>query len=306
VIFRAAGRIDAGLYMLGHAAAPVYLLDGEHPVLIDAGLTLLTDRYINAIRQVLGDRQPAVCLLTHSHFDHCGAAAAFKAAFPALQIGCAPRAAEVLRRPHVLQRIRALNRAAEQSARALGVAVNRPDAFEPFAVDFTLVDGDHYPVSGDVHLVVLETPGHTRDCLSYYAPARRLLFSSEAAGVPDATGYIFSDCLVDYDLYLASLKKLCSLDVAILCPAHICAYTGADARRFLQRAPEHCDAFRHSVEEALEVTGGDLDAVIRRIRRWEYDGKPGAKQPEAAYLLNLEARVRAVQQRMERQAGGGR
>jgi hypothetical protein len=38
----------------------------------------------------------------------------------------------------------------------------------------------------------------------------------------------------------------------------------------------------------------DVDRIKKRIRAHEYDVNPGPKQPEPAYLINLEARIKAV------------
>ena len=60
------GKIAQGVYMLGHRAVPVFLVDGDQPALFDAGLAFLGPLYSRQIRQLLHDRQPAWCFLTHS------------------------------------------------------------------------------------------------------------------------------------------------------------------------------------------------------------------------------------------------
>jgi glyoxylase-like metal-dependent hydrolase (beta-lactamase superfamily II) len=53
-----------------------------------------------------------------------------------------------------------------------------------------------------------------------------VLMCSEAAGVPDQTGDIISDFLVDYDRYVESMGRLKNLDVEVLCLGHRFAFTG--------------------------------------------------------------------------------
>jgi hypothetical protein len=37
-----------------------------------------------------------------------------------------------------------------------------------------------------------------------------------------------------------------------------------------------------------------VNRIKQRIRAYEYDANPAPKQPEPAYLINLEARIKAV------------
>lgn len=86
------GKILTNLYMVGHPAMPVYLLDGEKPVIFDAGLTFLGNLYTEGIRQIIGSRNLHYCFLSHSHFDHCGAVSVLKKHFPGLKVVASEKA----------------------------------------------------------------------------------------------------------------------------------------------------------------------------------------------------------------------
>ena len=115
------GEIADGVHMLGHRAVPVFLVDGDRPALFDAGMAFLGPVYARQIRQVLGDRQPAWCFLTHSHFDHCGAAAHLKTQFPKMQMVCSEKAANIFDRPNAISLIFDLNQFAAGMAVDFGV-----------------------------------------------------------------------------------------------------------------------------------------------------------------------------------------
>ena len=297
MIIQQAGRIIDHLYMLGDPSTPVYLVDGDYPVIVDAGFAFMGQRYASDISRVLGNRRPAYCLLTHSHFDHCGSVSVLKSHFPEMEIIASQHAQSVLVRPHAIDLIRSLNRSSAEAVRRICKDVDASLDFAPFAVDRTLKVGDRLKVSPDRNIQVIETPGHTRDCLSFYIPEMKTLFCSEAAGVVDTTGYIISDCLVDYDLYVASMKKLELFDVNVICMAHRYVLTGQDAREHISRSLQYCDEFREWVEICLDKENGDIYRVMASIKPTEFDVKPEPKQPEPAYLLNLEARVKAVGKR---------
>jgi glyoxylase-like metal-dependent hydrolase (beta-lactamase superfamily II) len=298
VIIDQTGCIADSLHMLGNPAVPVYLLDGDHPAVFDAGFSFLGHHYANAISEVLGTRTPAYCLLTHSHFDHCGSVSVLKSHYPHMKIVASEQAKATLARPNAIELIRHLNRFSTEVFRRNGFIGDASLEFTPFEIDMTVKEGDVLQISPDRTLQVIETPGHTRDCLSYYIPEIKSLICSEAAGTTDTTGYIVSECLVDYDQYVHSIKKLERMDSDVICLAHRYAFTGQDAKNYIPRSLKYCDEFRILVESCLAEEHGDMAAVISRIKVVEYDVKPDPKQPEPAYLLNLEARIKSVGKRI--------
>lgn len=287
------GEIADGVYMLGHRAVPVFLVDGRQPALFDAGLAFLGPTYVRQIRQVLHGRQPAWCFLTHSHFDHCGAVAYFKMQFPQMKVVSSQRAAEVFSRPNAIRLISDLSRSAAGMAADFGLETEK-GRFEPFSVEIAAGEGDRFEISADLTVQVLATPGHTRDFLCYYLPRRRVLVASEALGTPDESGYIVTDCLVDYDIHFQSMQRLNTLAVDTLCLGHVYSCTGREARRHMTESLAQSRRFRMLVERFLDLEKGDVPAVMKRVKAYEWDGKTGLRQPEPAYVLNLEARVKAV------------
>jgi len=299
MIIRNSGKIIDGLYMVGTPLMPVYLLDGTKPAIFDAGLAFLGRMYTEAIRAILSDRSLCYCFLSHSHFDHCGAVAALKKSFPGLKAAASAGVKKVLERPNALTLIGQLTREAEQMARSMGIELSRFDPFEPFAIDLVLSDGQSLELSPDLTVQAIATPGHTRDCLSYYIPQKKVLLCSEAAGIPDLTGHIVSEALVDYDLYFSSMQRLSEIDFEVLCLGHRWALTGDEAAGYLDKSMAHCRRFLNLVETLLDEESGDVKKAVARIKVIEYDPLKEPKQIEAAYLLNLEAKVKAIKKRME-------
>jgi glyoxylase-like metal-dependent hydrolase (beta-lactamase superfamily II) len=299
MIIQHTGKIIDDLYMVGTPAMPVYLLDGEKPAVFDAGLAFLGRIYADGIKEIIGDRDLHYCFLSHSHFDHCGAVAVLKKSFPALKVVASERVKKVLGRPNAVALMGKLTHAAEQMAASIGIKLAEFDRFEPFEVDVTLQDGGLIELSRGLTVQAIETPGHTRDCLSYFIPQKKVLFCSEAAGIPDATGHIVSEALVDFDQYYESMSRLSEVEYDVLCLGHRRAVNGRDARQYLQKSMADCRHFLKLVETCLAEEDGDVQKVIARIKAIEYDPIKEPKQIEAAYLLNLEAKVKAIQKRMQ-------
>ena len=299
MIFNRIGKIIDDLYMVGHPAMPVYLLDGQKPAIFDAGLTFLGNLYTDEIRQIIGKRDLHYCFLSHSHFDHCGSVSVFKKNFPGLKVVASEKAKNVFGRPNAIKLMQNLTRAAEQLAKPIGIELTEFERFEPFEVDLTVKNGDLLELSPNLTVQVIETPGHTRDSLSYFIARNKVLLCSEAAGIPDATGYIVSEALVDFDQYYESLSRISQLDYEVLCLGHRQALTGQDAKNYFQKSMVDCRHFLNLVETSLAEEGGDVQIVIARVKASEYDPVQGPKQIEPAYLLNLEAKVKVIKRRLE-------
>ena len=298
------GKIRDDFYVIGASNTPVYLLDGPVPVLFDAGITALAYLYERDIRKVLGDRTPGYLFLTHSHFDHVGSAGYFKALWPDMKIVGSKKAGDILVRPGAIEVIINLNEdALNQVLKIYDLSEEigtRREPFEPFELDMIISSGDVVALGNGVRLHALETPGHTRDFMSYWIPEKKILVASEAAGYDDGSGYIFSEFLVDYDLYLASLDSLSIFDADVLCPGHRVVLTGIDAKNHIKRSREHSERYLEMVEGFLRDEKGNIEKTVQRVKRVEWDEKPWPKQVESAYLINTRIRVKTLRERMER------
>jgi len=303
MIINRTGKIIDDLYMVGHPAMPVYLLDGEKPAIFDAGLTFLGPLYTEGIREIIGRRDLHYCFLSHSHFDHCGSVSVLKKNFPGLKVVASEQAKNVFGRPNAIKLMRNLTRAAEQLAKQIGIESDGFERFEPFEVDLMVKNGDFLELSSNLTVQVIETTGHTRDSLSYFIDRNKVLLCSEAAGIPDATGYIVSEALVDFDQYYDSMRRLRQIEYEVLCLGHRQALTGQDAKNYLQKSMIDCRYFLNLVERSLAEEGGDVQKVIARVKAREYDPIQGPKQIEPAYLLNLEAKVKVIKKHLENRLG---
>ncbi|HEY3276872.1 MAG TPA: MBL fold metallo-hydrolase [Syntrophorhabdaceae bacterium] len=295
MIVQETGEVKEGFYITGLASYPVQLLDGMTPVLFDAGTTCAGELYVEAIREVLGKREPALLLISHVHWDHCGAASYLKKAFPSMKIAMSAKAAEVLKRPGAVKLITNLNRSARSIVPTLPGG-NSPklidDDFEPFEIDREVKDGDIIDLGEGLTVHAMATPGHTRDHMSYYIPGEQILLAAEASGCLAGSGEIIPEFLSDYDAYFASLQALARLPVRVLCQGHRMVFVGRkEVRSFFERSAESAIRFRARICDLLKAEEGAIERVVRRIKEEQYDSISGIKQPEIPYLLNLTAQV---------------
>jgi 2-aminobenzoylacetyl-CoA thioesterase len=297
--FEKTGKIEEDFYVVGYASVPVYLLDGPMPVLFDAGVTVMARSYEKDLRRILGRREPAYLFLTHSHFDHIGAASYLKALYPDMKVAGPAHVGEILKNPRAVHVIRELNRETARYGNVFPDGEIYEGDFEPFALDRVLKSGETIDLASDRHVVAMNAPGHTWDFMSYWIPEKRVLVASEAVGCDDGTGYIYTEFLVDYDVYRRSLKRLARLDMRVLCPGHKVVLTGPDAREYLRRSLDQAAEYLAMVEKFLLAEHGDIERAIARVKVAEWDPTPFPKQVEPAYLLNTRARVQKIWERMQ-------
>jgi len=294
LVIRKTGEVAPGFYVLGHPNTPIYLKVGERSVLFDAGFTFLGQTYVEALLAVLGERTPDILFLTHAHFDHCGTVGHLKEAFPKLKVAASARAAEILAKPKALDLIKKLNRSARPHAEAIGLELVLEDDFKPFNVDIVLSEGEEIDLGKESFIRVMETPGHTRDFLSYYLPHEKILIASEAVGCSEVSDHMMVEFVADYDSYLTSLRRLSKLDVDLLCQGHNKVFTGEDVGRHFSDSISATEDYKSWVEELLAEEDGDLVRVVERIKVAEWEKLSEPKQPLDGYLLNTEARVRCL------------
>lgn len=292
MIFADSGKLTDEIYVLGPPWIPTILVDAPQPALFDAGFAALGLVYQREIQKALGQRQPAYMFVTHSHFDHCGAVPHLKKAFPGLRAAAATRAARVWAKPSAQKVIAELNAFATQEMLKQNDEPVNQEPWSQFDVELLLEDGQEIDLGGGLSVVCVATPGHTRDCISYYIPQRKMMVSSEAAGISYQGGQIFAEFLVDFDLYVQSIQRIRQLDIEIFCQGHGMIFIGRDeVERRLAAAVDAAYDFKEMVLELLRQEGGDQERVMELVKKREYDPLPGPKQEEAPYLLNLRAKV---------------
>jgi glyoxylase-like metal-dependent hydrolase (beta-lactamase superfamily II) len=170
-------------YVIGHGKVAI----------IDPGPALAS--HVQALLQALRNETVTHILVTHTHRDHCGAAAVLQAATGAKILGCAPHM--VL----ALEESEAVDSAHDVSY--------RPDA--------VLGEGDSVTMQ-DFALAAVATPGHTGNHLSFALAEEAALFTGDHVMAWSTSVVIPPDgSMADY---MASLEKLQRRCDQIYWPGH--------------------------------------------------------------------------------------
>lgn len=218
-------RLFPDIHQVDGVSCNVYIItEPDGLTIIDAGMPGAVRRILDAV-SALGHspRDVRHILLTHQHVDHIGGLAALEQATGAqtwASAGDAPAIEGHARR--------------EAPSGPLGV-IFRTVLFprlRPAAIGHIVGEGDTVPVlSGEGGIRVIETPGHTQGHLSFYLPARKLLFAGDAVR-SSAGRLVVPPAMLNHDTAMAvrSVGRLATLDTVACLPGHGApVMTGAQA-----------------------------------------------------------------------------
>lgn len=299
------GEIAAPVHAAGHYIYPVYMIrGGEKNLLIEAGVNLLGPVYLKAIHSFFGAQNPPdYSFITQSHYDHLGALPYLKRAVPGITVGASSKVAPLLKKEKVISTMNFLSGQLWEYFKDDISPCSENIDIVPFKVDLSLEDGDVIDL-GSLHCEVYETPGHTRDHLSFFIPEISMLFPGEALGNPAGDGtQVKVEFVTSYTDYVNSMQKLAALHPKTIAMSHMYVYSGDDSALFIDKTIKATSDYRDLIETYLNEAHGDLEAASDRMVRVEYDQKGEVLMERNAYIANLNAQIKAVHAASEQAAG---
>jgi glyoxylase-like metal-dependent hydrolase (beta-lactamase superfamily II) len=219
-----------------------YLVGGEELAVIDPGPADRT--HLAALLEAAAGRIRLI-LCTHTHADHCSAAAALAQA----------TGAPVAGRP----------------AGPGGHDV-------PLTFDRVLADGERLALAG-LELSVIHTPGHASNHLCFLLSETGMLFCGDH--IVQGSTVVIPPPDGNMRAYMESLRRLADAGSRILAPGH--GYLLGEPRAQAERLLRHRLAREQKVREALGAAGGS--AALQTLLPAVYGDVPAALHPLAACSL---------------------
>jgi ribonuclease/clavin/mitogillin len=207
-----------------------YLIgSGERRLLLDTGqgVAVYGELLEKALRELAGGAGISAIILTHAHIDHIGGVAQVRNRFGKI---------EVYKMPWP-----------ERD----GAAGTRITPLE----DGALIDID------GVTLRAIHTPGHAPDHLCYYLESERALFSGDV--VLGAGTTVIPDDSGDLAQYMASLRKLLTLDLDIIYPGH--GPTIHNPQEKIRQYIEHRMLRERQILKTLDGTPRTVAEIVRLL-----------------------------------------
>ncbi|WP_242417188.1 MBL fold metallo-hydrolase [Sphingomonas panni] len=244
-----------------HSGTQSFVVGGTGAVaIIDPGP--VDDVHLDALLDVVGDRQVAAILCTHTHRDHSPAARPLAERTGAPIIGCA----------------------------ALTMDDAGPRADAAFDVDYRpdRVLGDGEVLAGDGWtLVAVATPGHTSNHLAFALPETGALFSGDHVMGWSTT--IVSPPDGDMGDYMASLDKLLGREDRVYYPAH--GDQVDNPRRLVRGMLGHRKQREGQIARAIERGTHDVPTMVAGMYVGLHPKLLGAAERSVlAHLIDMERR----------------
>jgi len=270
---RKAGKVAENLWYLGRKESGVYILEGrDGSVMLNGGIALILPDVLEQMKTFRIDPgKIRKIVILHSHFDHVGIVPYFKRTWPAIEVYASRRAWDILKMQKAIETANTFSRLV---ARHMGAE----EALAGFDVDWrddvsgtVLSEGDRIDL-GTATLTILETPGHSSCSITAYEPGMKVLFPSDAVGIPyEKTAFPSGNS--DYTQYQKSLEKLKGLPVRYLCADHYGFVAGEEAETFVDETIEEARKMRSEMASLFREKK-DVDASARAMTDRFYEKSP--------------------------------
>jgi glyoxylase-like metal-dependent hydrolase (beta-lactamase superfamily II) len=208
-------RVFSDIHRVDNVSCNVYIItEPDGLTIIDAGMPGAARRILGAVAALgRSPRDVRHILLTHQHVDHIGALAAL------VQATGATTWASVGDTPAIEGRARR-----EAPHGALGPLFRAVffTRLRPCAIAQIVREGETLPVlTAEGGMRVIETPGHTLGHISFYLPARKLLFAGDAVRAR-MRRLALSPAMLNLDttMTLQSVRKLAAMEIEACLPGH--------------------------------------------------------------------------------------
>jgi glyoxylase-like metal-dependent hydrolase (beta-lactamase superfamily II) len=270
-----------------HNASEGNLLVGEtHTALFDCGMGFCADATIQNVKNALNGRILDYIFITHTHYDHIGALPFFRKEWPLVRLVTSEVGAGVLLKDTPRRVIRELSAVA---AAKYGVAFDASYSDDAFHADIIVKDGDIVPLGG-VSVKVLETPGHTRDSLSFFIPEHDLLILNETPGVLLPDGNMYPAYLTSYNDAIKSIEKCRRIPYRFLSLPHRGLAAEDDAKGFFDKALEADIACRDFIL-GIAKKNPDEDEMLNMFTHRFGNDMLFSYQPKEAFITNARATI---------------
>ncbi|MCL2838269.1 MAG: MBL fold metallo-hydrolase [Oscillospiraceae bacterium] len=282
--------MDRFINCIAHVSSEGNLLIGDNATaLFDCGMQLCANETIEKVKSTLDGRKLDYIFATHTHYDHIGALPFFRQAFPDVQLVTSDVGAAVLVKGTPRRVIRELS---ETAARDYGVKFDGAYSDDAFRADVIVKAGDRIDLGG-ISVEVIETPGHTRDSLSFYIPELELLILSETTGTILPDGSMYPSYLTGFQTSIDAIERCRKYPFKHLSLSHQGIVDSETAASYFNQAMELIIECRDFILDMREKGLSDDEKLELFFRKYGSETLLSI-QPRAAFDANARATIACV------------
>jgi len=278
-------KLDENFFVLGNAYAYIYFIKVDRlNILIDTGTAFFGNKLKDYLKSQ-NIEEIDYLLLTHSHYDHIGGVPVILKNFRVKNIFAHSYLKNVLKSEKAIRIINNLNKI---ELSVLDPFLNYE--FEPFEITNEVRENDFLDF-GKIKILFYETPGHTKDSVSYYILPYKIIIPGEAIGVPNKDdSYILPQFLSSFETYIESINKIKNLDIEIVGLPHEHLIFGKEnVKNYIENSLKSTYEYAQIIENAI-VEYKNFDKILDYLTE-EIHQKKNIRQPIHAFRENLKAQI---------------
>ena len=279
--------MDRFINCIAHKSSEGQLLIGDdYTAIFDCGMMFCCEETIQNVKSALGKRALDYIFLTHTHYDHIGALPFFRKEWSDARVVTCETGAAVLLKSTPRRVIRELSLAAAQT---YNVKPNMEYSDDLFHADITVKENDIISLGG-ISVQILETPGHTRDSLSFFIPELELLIINETPGILMPDNKVYPCYLTSYNDTINSINKCCQIPYEHLSMPH-CGIAGSkETDGFFEKALEINAACRDFILDMKSKNYTEEEMINSYFTQYASETLL-SYQPKEAFLANAKATI---------------
>lgn len=247
-------RLSENVRLLGNGYFNYYVVGQTEAVVIECGMSAGVAIFSRQWAK-MGDKPRVKSILAlHSHFDHVCGIPMLKALFPDTRVLASAAAQKVLTLDKVLTALSKADEVVSEAYFRAGLVAEKPGQLKIslMNVDQAVGEGDLIIVGDDLHLSILEAPGHSPCSIAAYLETEQVMFVSDAAGYRAPEGLMSPVFFQDYDLYMDTIRKLMTYPTEILAVGHGEVVVSQDkVQQFYQQSLAAAEGAFNNIKEKL-------------------------------------------------------